>query len=83
MTLYPDGTKVAITYRPTGEIETRTDARGTTTYAYDLLGRLTKQTNPDGGILLAWAFDATGHITERSSPQGTTRYQVDGNGKPP
>lgn len=56
---------MAVTYAPTGEVETKTDARGTTTYAYDLLGRLVKQTHPDGSQL-AWAYDPNGRLAQQA-----------------
>ena len=51
-----------------------TDAAQTTTYEYDGVGNLIKQTNPNGHIIELW-YDATGRITKTREPwhddQGT------------
>ena len=51
-----------------------TDAAQTTTYEYDGVGNMIKQTNPNGHIIERW-YDATGRITKTREPwhddQGT------------
>ena len=50
-----------------------TDAAQTTTYEYDGVGNLIKQTNPNGHIIEHW-YDATGRVTKTREPwhdQGT------------
>jgi RHS repeat-associated protein len=78
--LKPDSTTLSFTYSPTGQVETVTDARGTTKTTYDALDRVTRQDNPDGSFV-AYAYDPAGNIVERSSPQGTTHYAYDANGR--
>lgn len=41
----------AFTYRPNGELATKTIGAQTTTYTYDTLGNLTQVTKPDGTII--------------------------------
>ncbi|MFC0526928.1 RHS repeat domain-containing protein [Phytohabitans kaempferiae] len=36
-------------YNPDGQVTTRTDAAGTTTYGYDTAGRVATIANPDAG----------------------------------
>ena len=50
-----------------------TDAAQTTTYEYDGVGNMIKQTNPNGHIIEHW-YDATGRVTKTREPwhdQGT------------
>ena len=47
-------------YTGLGQVRERTDGRGTTTYAYDLLGRPTSRVDPAGGtgtITATWTYD--------------------------
>ena len=44
----PDATDELFTYSPTGEIATITDARGLTTFEYDVLDQLIQRSDPDG-----------------------------------
>ena len=39
------------TYTPNGELQSKTDANGTTSYVYDVLGNLRRVTLPDGKVI--------------------------------
>ena len=57
-----DGKSVKFKYTGLGQVRERTDGRGTTTYAYDLLGRPTSRVDPAGGmetITATWTYDPT------------------------
>lgn len=84
----PDGARVAITYTDgdlpqavtvTGDANSGLQL-GTTRFEYDKLGRVTRQTNPDGQFL-AWAYDKNGNVIERTTKSGTVRYSYDGAGR--
>ncbi|WP_367388034.1 SpvB/TcaC N-terminal domain-containing protein [Lewinella sp. LCG006] len=56
------------TYRATGERSTVVDAAGnSTTYEYDLLGRLTDLQHPDAGDY-AYTYDAAGNLLTKTTP---------------
>ena len=49
-------------YTGLGQVRERIDGRGTTTYAYDLLGRPTSRVDPAGGmktVTATWSYDPT------------------------
>jgi len=73
---YPDGSEVSFTYTPTGQRETVTDGRGTTTYVYDVRDRLREVTNPDG-TKISYTYDAAGNRTSVTVPSGMTSYAYD------
>nr|WP_130650697.1 DUF6531 domain-containing protein [Egicoccus halophilus] len=54
-----------------------TDGSGTSVYTYDLLGRTTSVTYPDGQQIV-FGYDANGNRTSRSDASGTV-YDADGN----
>ncbi|MFJ9909188.1 RHS repeat-associated core domain-containing protein [Streptomyces sp. NPDC101152] len=66
------------TYTDNGELQTTTDARQhTTSYEYDALGELTKQTEPvsdTGSITTKYGYDAAGHPTAYTDGNGDTTY---------
>ncbi len=64
------------TYTPTGKRQTATDARGITSYAYDLRDRVTRVTHPDGTEVV-YTYDAKGNVTSTGSPAGTTSSTYD------
>ena len=66
-----DGESVKFKYTGLGQVRERTDGRGTTSYAYDLLGRPTSRLEPAGmgTITAAWSYDpanGTGRLASRS-----------------
>ena len=67
-----DGESVKFKYTGLGQVRERTDGRGTTSYAYDLLGRPTSRVDPAGGmetITATWTYDPTngeGRLASRS-----------------
>ncbi|WP_303900977.1 NHL domain-containing protein [Thiohalomonas denitrificans] len=59
---------VALTYDPLGNLETVTDAlERTSRFEYDLAGRVTKQTLPDGREI-GYQYDANGNLTALTPP---------------
>ena len=62
---YPNAAEnVSFTYTSTGRRETATDARGTTSYGYDLRDRLTSLTQPGfgaGTASLGYTYDGNGN----------------------
>lgn len=69
------GTQPPVTfeYGGTGNLLTRTDATGTTTWAYDPLNRLRERSNPGGGTL-QYVPDPVGNLERLTDGRGTTRY---------
>ncbi|AUG57149.1 tRNA3(Ser)-specific nuclease WapA precursor [Acetivibrio saccincola] len=61
---------------PLGQRATVTDNRGTTKFEYDVMGRLIKETGPDG-ISIEYTYDAAGNKTGVKVPSGTTTYTYD------
>jgi large repetitive protein len=60
---------------------TVTDARGTTSYAYDERGRMLSKTEPDGKQI-SYTYDAvTGKVASVTTPSGTTQYRYNGLGQ--
>ena len=53
------GKSVRFAYTGLGQVRERTDGRGTTTYAYDLLGRPTSREDPagTGTVTATWSYD--------------------------
>jgi fibro-slime domain-containing protein/RHS repeat-associated protein len=65
-------TAALATYHPDGRLESITDALGyTSTYAYDLDGRTTTTTNPDGGQVIV-VQDSYGNVIGETNPLGQT-----------
>lgn len=72
---YSDGTTpnvTAIGYNPAGLRTAMTDGTGTTTWAYDVFGELTSQTN-GAGAATTFGYDAGGNQTSLVYPGGTGR----------
>ena len=69
------GTQPPVTfeYGGTGNLLTRTDATGTTTWSYDNLNRVRERNNPSGG-LLKYVPDPVGNLEQLTDGRGTTRY---------
>lgn len=79
--LYLAGERATFVYDPTGNRTTMVDWTGTTTYAYDALGRMNSRTDP-GALLLSLTRDAAGQLTNFTPPSGaTTTYQFDLDGR--
>ncbi len=79
---------VAFSYTPTGRRETATDARGTTTYSYDLRDRLLTLTQPGFGSAtasLGYTYDGNGNRLTLTATIGsqthTTSYTYDDAGR--
>ena len=66
------GKSVKFEYTGLGQVRERTDGRGTTTYAYDLLGRPTSRVDPAGmgTVTATWSYDTAdngkGRLASRS-----------------
>jgi RHS repeat-associated protein/uncharacterized repeat protein (TIGR01451 family) len=73
---YFDGTNVAITYTPGGQVRTVTDNRGTTTYSYDGANRLVQMLDPSTGSV-EYGYDRAGNRLTLTTPIGTTGYTYD------
>jgi RHS repeat-associated protein len=57
---------------------TVTDARGTTSYAYDEQGRMLSKTEPDGKQI-SYTYDlVSGKVASVTTPSGTTQYRYNG-----
>ncbi len=69
----PRGNRIILdSYYPDGRLQSETDALGnTTTYAYDLAGRITAIGNPDGGVSTS-IYDAFGKVIGQTDPLGNT-----------
>ncbi|KYC37632.1 hypothetical protein WA1_39915 [Scytonema hofmannii PCC 7110] len=77
-----DGTSVNYTYTKTGQVETVTDSRGTTSYKYDLLNRLISRTDPnspslDTGATIEYEYDIAGNRTSVKTKAGTIKHTYD------
>ena len=58
-----------------------TDARGTTSYAYDERGRMLSKTEPDGKQI-SYTYDSvTGKVASVATPSGTTQYRYNALGQ--
>ncbi|MEG4364103.1 hypothetical protein Q5692_21580 [Microcoleus sp. C2C3] len=73
---------VTITYTSGGQIKTVVDARETTTFNYDELGRLVSRIDPDdpylaSGATIEYEYDDAGNRTETRTPNGVTNYEYD------
>ena len=57
----PNFAAMSFGYTALGELRSRTDGRGTTTWTYDVLGRTTARSDPGGGAA-AWEWDPVGAL---------------------
>jgi RHS repeat-associated protein len=64
-----DGSTQAFTYTPDGRRATVTDTRGTTTFSYDALARLSRVTDPSGAYV-RYEYDAAGLRTRVAHGDG-------------
>ncbi|MEU4215144.1 RHS repeat-associated core domain-containing protein [Actinoplanes sp. NPDC026623] len=72
----PSTTSVVYDYGLTGNLITRTDATGTTTYQYDKLNRLRIRTAPNTPVQ-TYVPDAAGNLLKLTDGRGTTTYYYD------
>lgn len=68
-------TCVSYDYDENGNVTARTDAAGTTTYAYDAQNRPTAKTI--GGTTTTMTWDHASNITSHTDPAGTVNYRYD------
>jgi len=68
---------VTYTYDLNGNLKTKTDAAGTTTYTWDYEDRLVKVAGPGGTV--TYEYDVDGNRVSSTTSAGTTRYLVDTN----
>jgi RHS repeat-associated protein len=73
---HADGTGVVTTYTDSGQVETQTDAAGTTHHLYDARDRLLRITHPDG-VQIAYQYDAAGNRTRMTTAQQDIAYTYD------
>ena len=69
---YPTGSSVAFSYDVLGRRISMTDSQGSTTYAYDKLGRLTQVDGPVQNDTLQYTYDALGNRMSLILPDGKT-----------
>ncbi len=69
-------TCVTYTYDAAGNLTTRVDASGTTTYTWDAQNRPTGKTS--GGVTTTVTYDAASNILTSVDPLGTVTYRYDG-----
>jgi len=75
---YPDATSVTFTYDALHRRTGMTDATGTTTYAYDALGRVTSIDGSASADTFTYAYDANGNRVSMIDPDNrTTTYAYD------
>jgi len=70
-------TDVTFTYDDNGQILTRTDASGTSTYTHDDLGHTLTTVNTAGGGTNTYTYDKAGNIASQTDAHGTTNYHYD------
>ena len=76
-----DGAAVSFTYSKAGRLASMTDGTGTTRYGYDVAGRMTAITEPDGGVF-AMRYDQAGQRVALNYPDGLQlSYDYDRNGR--
>lgn len=78
----PDSTFTEYSYDPSGNMAAMTDASGkTTSYAYDLLNRMTAVTQP-GNIITAYTYDTQSNLASVTDAENhTTTYVHDDLGR--
>ena len=76
-------TSYSYTYYLDGNQASKTDSTGTTSYQYDGLGRLTRESNPSA-ITKQYSYDSAGNrtgLTVSGSQAYTTAYAYDANNR--
>ena len=69
---------VTYTYDNNGNVLTKTDSTGTTSYTWDFENRLTSAVLPGSGGTVSFKYDPYGRRVQKSSSAGTTNYLYDG-----
>src|SRR5207253_5462043 len=75
LTSYPG---VTYTYDNNGNMKTKVDSTGTTTYNWDFENRLTSVVLPGTGGTVSFKYDPFGRRIQKSSASATTNYLYDG-----
>jgi len=68
---------VAYSYDAQGQVKTRVDGSGTTSYSYDDLGRLLSVANTAGGGTVSYTYDLAGAVASETDAHGPTNYHYD------
>ncbi len=68
---------VAYSYDAQGQVRTRVDGAGTTSYTYDDLGRLLSVANTAGGATISYTYDLAGAVASETDAHGPTNYHYD------
>jgi RHS repeat-associated protein len=68
----------AFTYDSNGNMLTKADSNGTTTYAWDFENRLASVSLPGTSGTMTFKYDPFGRRIQKSSSSGTTNYLYDG-----
>jgi RHS repeat-associated protein len=83
--IYSSGNCITYTYDADGNVTSRTDNTGTTTYTYDSLNRLIDVGNPGGADAcsgsspagITYTYDGASNLTSSCDALGTTDYSYD------
>lgn len=76
-----DGSTVTWVLDAAGQTTTRTDPSGTTTYAYDAVGRVLSIADPAGRVT-TYGYDPVGNLTAQTAPDGSvTTHGYDAAGR--
>ncbi len=67
---------MSYSYAPDGELRTRSDATGTTSFSYDALDRMTTKTLPDTTVM-SFDYDAASNLTQLDDGAGALSYGYD------
>jgi YD repeat-containing protein len=69
---------VTYTYNGNGNLISKTDSSGATSYTWDVENRLASVTLPGSGGTVTYQYDPFGRRIEKIAPTGTTIYAYDG-----
>jgi RHS repeat-associated protein len=84
--VYSSGNCITVTYSPAGNLLTRQDSTGTTTYGYDVLDRLTSEllpananacANPAGNHDILYTYDNANNLATYCDAGGKVNYTYD------
>ena len=71
------GTCIKYTYDGAGNLKTRIDVTGTSTFTYDFENRVTAKNTPAGNSSVT--YDAAGNVTKYTDASGSVSYTYDAN----